>query len=100
MLKATAFVFFLIMVVIDTIIYGYTLSVLWNWFMVPILNMPSIGIIHAIGIAMVVRYLTYQINSCKAEKKSFVEMFAEQCLNSILLSSLTLLLGWILHMFM
>jgi hypothetical protein len=38
---------------------GIMLSYLWEWFVVP-LGAPSIGILHAIGVAVLVSMLTYE----------------------------------------
>ena len=45
---------------ISSFLNGVTLSVLWGWFLVPNLNIPAIGIVQAIGIALIVRLLVQQ----------------------------------------
>lgn len=49
-------------IVFATLINGYTLSLLWAWFMVPILNLPPLTIGQAIAVSMVVNSITYQYN--------------------------------------
>jgi hypothetical protein len=47
-------------VTVSAILDGWVLSILWGWFFVPILDMPPISTIQAIGIALVVTFLTGQ----------------------------------------
>lgn len=60
---------FLILAVIplSVIVNGYVLTVLFKWFLVP-LGLAPISIPTAIGIAMIVSYLTYKIDTNKPEK--------------------------------
>lgn len=41
------------------ILKGWVLVNLWSWFVVD-LGLPQIGMIHAIGLALIIGYLTYQ----------------------------------------
>ena len=41
------------------ILNGFMLSYMWEWFVVPF-GAPSIGILHSIGLAVLVSMLTYQ----------------------------------------
>lgn len=89
-----------LLMVFSSIFNGYALSVLWGWFIVPTFGAPALGIVPAIGVAMVVNYLTYQTHNCKKEKKSFGEQLAEGTMMAILKPSLALFFGWIVHLFM
>lgn len=33
--------------------YGYVISVLWGWFVVPVFGLPAIGLVQAYGLALV-----------------------------------------------
>lgn len=79
---------------------GYALSVLWGWFVVPTFGTPDLDVVPAIGIAMVVSYLTYQTHDCKKEETTFGETIAKGTVINILKSSFALFLGWIVHLFM
>lgn len=48
------------LIIVASIIRGYVLSIMWGWFVVPIFNLPSLGIAQSIGIAMVIAMLTHQ----------------------------------------
>jgi len=88
------------LMVFSSIFNGYALSVLWGWFVVPTLGAPALHIVPAIGVAMVVSYLTYQTHNCQKEKKSFGETIAEGTAMAILKPSFALFFGWIVHLFM
>ena len=45
--------------VVEALLKGFVLSVLWGWFAVP-LGVPAIGIAGAIGIALLVGMLSHQ----------------------------------------
>lgn len=83
-----------ILVVIGTTIFrGLTLSVLWGWFIVP-LGVVSIGIPMAIGIAMIIGFVTYQDVTTK--DRSLGEAFGI----SIFQCLFALAVGYILTLFM
>ena len=50
----------LLMTPLLAIINGWTLHLLWDWFVVESIGLPPIAITHAIGIGLIVRYLTHQ----------------------------------------
>jgi len=43
--------------VVVSVVNGFVLSYLWQWFVTP-LGIPAIGLAHAIGLGMIIRYLT------------------------------------------
>lgn len=59
----------LLLLVSATLINGYTLHLLWLWFMVPILNLPPLTIGQAIAVSMVINFITYQYYSSPKETK-------------------------------
>lgn len=91
------------LMVISSIFNGYALSVLWGWFVVPVFHLPELSIVPAIGIAMVVSYLTYQENNCEKEKEergSFGEVIMLGTMAAIIKPLFALFFGWIVHLFM
>lgn len=84
----------LILSLILMIISGFTIMWMWSWYIVP-LGLPAIGLIHAIGIDMLVSFVvTTQINI--PPNGGFWERF----IYGLLLTCVTLLAGWILHFVM
>ena len=48
------------LLILSSLINGWALSLLWGWFIVPVFSAPALTLGQAIGIAMVVSFLTYQ----------------------------------------
>ena len=88
------------LMVFSSIFNGYALSVLWGWFVVPTFGAPALGVVPAIGVAMVVSYLTYQTHDCKKEETTFGETIAKGTMMVVLKPSFALFFGWIVHLFM
>lgn len=73
---------------------GFVLSVVWNWFIPSQFHgAPELNVAGAIGISLLVSYMTYQNNS-KTRPLWW------DILTSLLSGSLILLVGWITHAFM
>ena len=85
---------------LSSIFDGYALKVLWGWFVVPTFGLPQLSIPAAIGIAIVVGYLTKEGNDCKKEEKSAREKFFYACVVAVLKPSFALFFGWIVQKFM
>lgn len=47
---------------------GYTLSVLWGWFIVPMFGLPALAIPAALGVMLIATYLTKGVPT-KAEQE-------------------------------
>lgn len=45
---------------IDAIWSGYVLTCLWGWFVVPTFALPPLTLAQAIGVSLIVGYLTHQ----------------------------------------
>ena len=90
---------FVTLMVLSSIFNGYALSVLWGWFVVPIFGAPRLSIVPAIGIAMVVGYLTHQIET-RRDEEGFGRQMAKSTALAILKPAFTLFFGWIVHLFM
>ncbi len=87
--------------VFSSIFNGYVLSVLWGWFMVPTFGVPELSIPAAIGIALVVSYLTHQMIDCeKEEKRTFGAEVTKSIIIAIVKPLFALFIGWIVNMFM
>lgn len=56
-----------------TILSGYVLSVLWAWFIVSTFGLPLLTIPVAIGIMLVVGYLTKQANFANEDKEDYTK---------------------------
>jgi len=90
------FLVFLLIVPL-TIWRGYALTVLWQWFMVPALGLPELRVAEAIGVALVVTYLTY--HSAGSDIKDGTEEAVKRTVFQALFPLLALGFGWIVHQF-
>ena len=90
-----------LVLVVVSILNGYVLSILWGWFIVPTFEAPELSVVAAIGISLVVSYLTHQENEYKKEKDG---LSAEKVVSAIATVTakplVVLLFGWILNFFM
>jgi len=92
-----AIVAFVALFVIRAMLSGWVLSILWGWFLVPLLDFPQIQISHAIVIAIVISFTTGQ-NRLSMDDNT--EALIKAFLMAIIHPLLTLLFAWIVHMFM
>lgn len=77
---------------------GYVLHILWGWFMTPVFSLPPLTMFQAVGVALVVGYLTKQSESGLKKDKNLKPylMWYEMALNP----ALALLVGWIVKQFL
>lgn len=54
-----------------TIFRGWTLSVLWGWFVVTTFGLPALSIPQAIGATIVVSFFTYQYHYSKENEDNW-----------------------------
>ena len=94
------------LMIFASIFNGYVLSVLWGWFVVPTFAAPTLGVVPAIGIALVVGYMTHQMrdkifrDEDKKEEPKFRQIMARGTAFAILKPLNALFFGWIVHLFM
>jgi len=90
-------VFFLLLIVSVTV-RGFVFSELWGWFVVP-LGVTDLSVGHAIGLAMIVSYLTYQADarSEKFERQAFQELVGAAFVRVISSGMMFWGIGWIIH---
>jgi hypothetical protein len=83
------------------IVNGLALAIMWGWFIVPALHVGSITIPEAIGLSMVVSYLTnHGSTSNKDDKsKSTSERFINASLVAICTPAVVLAMAFIVHLF-
>jgi len=79
---------------------GYVLSILWAWFIVPTFETRPLAVLPAIGISLVVRYLTNQYDAYTDETKSTSERAFISLVYTFAHPALALVFGWVLHSFM
>lgn len=97
--RALAALFALLSVPFTSVLYGFVLSRLWDWFVVVAFSAPHLGKAHAIGLATVVKLITYQSTADK-EPDNTVEGILECVLKAVLIPAFALSSGWIVKQFM
>ena len=95
------FLGFIVLVVPELFLDAWIVMLLWRWFVVPILNLPALGYLQAMGISLVIGYLTYHGSAArkKEDQPSPEDMIIHWLVYSVLLRLYTLFIGWILHLF-
>lgn len=84
--------------VLASLFNGWALSVLWGWFLVP-LGLPQIGMAHAIGIGLLVGFLTKTHLHAEKEFDSKWEKAAAH--TAVILNPLLVVgMGWVIAQFM
>lgn len=78
---------------------GYALSILWGWFIVPAFSLPSLSVVYAIGLAMVVSFLTQRAD-LKKDDREYGEILLVGTIYSLLKPATALGLGYVLTLFM
>ena len=81
----------------STILRGYTLSVLWAWFIVTTFQAPTINIPSAIGMDILAALLTKSHNRADSEREDAVKF---NMTVGILWPLTALTVGWIVKQFM
>lgn len=80
------------------LISGYVLIWLWHWFIVPF-GIQQISLTHAVGISVIVGYITYQ-GSGKTDDKDFSDAVLEAISQTIAFALLALATGYVVSRFM
>jgi MFS family permease len=89
-------------VVLAAIVQGFTLSVLWNWFLVGI-GLPPIGIAQALGITATIGYLRAEFKAqdeASGKSLGFVGALFSTVIAGAFGALLFLVYGWLLLQFM
>ncbi len=79
--------------------HGYTISTLWSWFIVPLLDVPEISILQAAAIMVFVNYFVAKPDKdidILNLKLSLTHYMTRLLSNVIMKPLVTLLTGWIL----
>ena len=82
------------MIVVTSILNGFVLVKLWGWFVVPAFGLPTLSIPVAIGISLIIKYLTIH----RSKTAEDVDMW-EAYKFAISFPIMTLIIGWIIHFF-
>ncbi len=80
---------------------GWTLHLLWGWFLTPTFGISSPGIVGCLGIALLISYMFHNHAREKPDSElSFLSRLVVKITTPIVVAGVTILFGWILHLFM
>ena len=86
------------LVAVSSLWKGYVLTILWSWFVVPTFELPSLAIAPAIGLSLLVSFLTHQSDASRDQKDAGA--FSRAFAHSLLTPLVVLGVGWVVHQFM
>ena len=89
-----------VILVLSSVLNGFVLTILWKWFMIPVFSLPAINVPQAIGISMLISFLTHQQNGNKKEDKEQFELWVSLLFNALLNPLLVLGIAWIVQLFL
>jgi hypothetical protein len=89
------FAFSVIQVIIGVIFKGYVFLKLWAWFVVPVFHLPQFSLSYAIGLIVIVSFLTHQTMPQK-EGRSAGQLCVDLVVNSVFAPAFVLTAGWII----
>lgn len=97
-----AFLFIIAISVIGSIVYGWALSLLWSWFIVPTFGLTPLSIPVAIGLALIVSFMTYQYDSASEnnKKKKMEEIVVSAIVYCLARPVIIVLFGFVVKIFM
>lgn len=86
--------FFLAAAPFTTIWYGFVLSIMWGWFVVPVFHVEPLRIPYAIGLAYIVQWLTHQTRKQEDDPELGYLLYM-----ALLRPAILLFAGWIVTKF-
>jgi hypothetical protein len=78
---------------VGAVIYAWTLSVLWRWFLLP-LGLPDLTLPHLFGVALVVSYMTVSTPARKKDQDP-AETVTYAIAMSLTRAGVALAAGWV-----
>ena len=92
----------IMLLVAAIVVGGYTVSLLWSWFVVPVSGLPALQIVEAIGIRMFVAYLGADVSAARRDTKdeTIFQTFSTNMVSSILVSIIVIGSAYIITLFL
>lgn len=92
----------IVFAVYNTLLLGWAVSKLWIWFIVPVFHLPVLSIPAAIGLALIVKFLTEDIdlNKQEGEERPWEHKLLLGFMVGTFRPLMALFVGWIIQMWM
>jgi hypothetical protein len=88
------FVLALALIVVSAGLNGWVVSVMWGWFVVPTFGLPSLTVLQAVGLCLVLGMLIRNASSDNSEKDK-TERWVSAVAYAVGTPLFTLFVGWI-----
>jgi hypothetical protein len=90
-----------VLIVVGTLLNGWALETIWNWFIPPIFGITSLTLWKAIGVSMVFSLFNGTKPSSKDSNsgKSASDIFTESFITITMTPALTVVIAWIVLQF-
>ena len=90
------FIFFLIAWFLETLWSAWVLTILWRWFVTPAFGLPQLNVITAIGVMLIVRFVTFNPDSINLrQERDEVEVRLLKLFVAFLNPVVALAVGWV-----
>ena len=80
--------------IMASLLNGVALKLLWGWFMIPTFSLPAISLVQAMGIGIMIGFLTQQHIPRDQDAKKEVFLF------EVVSPVIAIVVGWVVHLFM
>ena len=78
---------------------GFVLTKLWVWFIVPVFHVPLLTIALAIGLSLVIGFLTHQYMR-NTDDRPMSDQVIESFIHALMYPTMALLIGWVVTLFL
>ena len=78
---------------------GYVLSVMWDWFIVSHFGLKAIPIPIAIGLGLIISFMTKQDTDKESNDKSLTDVLIKGFVMALFKPTIFLFLGWVVTFF-
>lgn len=89
----------LVVLVIAAILNGWALATLWLWFVVPLFGLPALTVPYAVGLGLIVNFLTYQDTNNKKEGQEVFDAVITAIAVLVSRPLFAVLFGWVVLQF-
>lgn len=94
-----AILFLVIMTAYNLFAVGFTGMKMWQWFVVPSLNVPQIGLLHMMGVVLLLRLFTYHLVPKTQKSDETTKDRVMTFIGLLLIPWYILLVGYVVHCF-
>jgi len=91
--------FVLLTIPFFALLRGWVISIMWGWFVVPVFHLPVLGVLQAIGLALVAGMMLGHSSAKINKDKSLLTLVGEFIVIAFS-PFVALFIGWIIHSFM